>query len=127
MQNFVQHLDSAAQDGRVVDLSSLNILLSLDFIGDIAFGTQLNAIVEGPQCRISQLFEMILPELMKCGLFPLRGKVPIMKKTRIMNRAIAELRGMARDAIRNVRKTPEGQEICGATKPGKKIFEILAL
>jgi len=66
---------------------------------------------------------MILPELMKCGLFPLRGKIPILQKTRIMNRAIAELRNMAKEAVKDARSKNEGDK----AKPGKKIFEILAL
>ena len=101
--------------------------MSLDFIGDIAFGVSLNAIAQGPDCRISKLLEMILPELMKCGLFPLRGKIPIFESTRIMNRAIAELRGMAEDAIKSVRRTDNIEERKDQAKPGKKIFEILAL
>ncbi|KAI3324061.1 cytochrome P450 46A1 [Xylariaceae sp. AK1471] len=122
--NYAQHLDHAAERKSIVDLSSLNILLSLDFIGDIAFGTELHAISQGPECRISQLFEMILPELMKCGLFPLRRKIPILRETRVMNQAIAELRSMAEDAIKNARQTDNAEE---RTKPGKKIFEILAM
>ncbi len=67
---------------------------------------------------------MILPELMKCGLFPLRGKIPIFKTTRIMNRAITELRNMAKDAVKDVRKIDSADS---GKKPDKKIFEILAL
>ncbi|KAI0430740.1 cytochrome P450 46A1 [Xylaria sp. FL1042] len=122
--NYVRQLDRAAETKSVIDLSSLNILLSLDFIGDIAFGTSFNAINQGPDCRIAQLLEMILPELMKCGLFPLRGKIPIFKKTRIMNRAITELRDMAKEAVKDARKNDSAD---GEKKPDKKIFEILAL
>ncbi|KAH8164510.1 hypothetical protein CIB48_g3746 [Xylaria polymorpha] len=123
--NYVRQLDNAAKTNSVIDLSSLNILLSLDFIGDIAFGTSFNAINQGPDCRIAQLLEMILPELMKCGLFPLRGKIPIFEKTRIMNRAITELRNMAKDAVKDARRNDSTDD--GKTKPDKKIFEILAL
>lgn len=109
-----------------VDFASLNILLSLDVIGDIAYGANLNAISQGAGCRIMQLFDMILPEMMKCGLFPLRAKFPVMKKTRDMFRAIAELRGMADKAVEHVRHGDD----CSNEKPGgtrsRKIFEILA-
>ncbi|KAI2636845.1 cytochrome P450 46A1 [Xylaria nigripes] len=125
IRNYTRQLDIAARGDGAVDLSELNILLSIDFIGDIAFGKEFNAINEGRNCRISQLLEMILPELMKCGLFPLRGKIPIRKKTRIMNKAIAELRGMATDAVKNARKNDGSED--GKVKPDKKIFEILAL
>ncbi|KAK5626570.1 hypothetical protein RRF57_002285 [Xylaria bambusicola] len=124
IKNYVRQLDRAAETKSVIDLSGLNILLSLDFIGDIAFGTSFNAINQGPDCRIAQLLEMILPELMKCGLFPLRGKIPIFKTTRIMNRAITELRDMAKEAVKDARS----KEIVDSDKkPEKKIFEILAL
>ncbi|KAJ8119553.1 hypothetical protein ONZ43_g3518 [Nemania bipapillata] len=125
--NYVKQLDAAARSNSVIDLSSLNILLSLDFIGDIAFGTSFNAINQGPDCRIAQLLEMILPELMKCGLFPLRGKIPIFEKTRIMNRAITELRDMAKDAVKDARRKDLTEDGNGKVKPDKKIFEILAL
>ncbi|OTB01256.1 hypothetical protein M426DRAFT_75321 [Hypoxylon sp. CI-4A] len=126
IMNYIGQLDRAAQDNTVADLSSLHILLSIDFIGEIAFGTNFRALEQGPSCRISQLLEMILPELMKCGLFPLRGKIPIFEKTRIMNRAIAELRGMAEDAVRDSRQKNKTQNEKGYINPGKKIFEILA-
>ncbi|KAI0973388.1 cytochrome P450 46A1 [Xylaria arbuscula] len=122
--NYVKQLDHAAENKSVIDLSSLNILLSLDFIGDIAFGTSFNAINQGPDCRIAQLLEIILPELMKCGLFPLRGKIPIFKTTRIMNSAITELRDMAKEAVKDARGKDSAD---GEKKPDKKIFEILAL
>ncbi|KAI0553204.1 cytochrome P450 46A1 [Xylaria curta] len=125
--NYMRQLDRAAQTNSVIDLSSLNILLSLDFIGDIAFGTSFNAINQGPDCRIAQLLEMILPELMKCGLFPLRQKIPIFKKTRIMNSAITELRNMAKDAVKDARRNDLTEDGSSKIKPGKKIFEILAL
>ncbi|KAI1189793.1 cytochrome P450 46A1 [Nemania serpens] len=125
--NYVKQLDRAAESGSTIDLSSLNILLSLDFIGDIAFGTSFNAIDQGPDCRIAQLLEMILPELMKCGLFPLRGKIPIFEKTRIMNRAITELRDMAKDAVKDARRKDLTEDGSSKVKPEKKIFEILAL
>ncbi|KAJ2991947.1 hypothetical protein NUW58_g2334 [Xylaria curta] len=125
--NYVRQLDRAAETNSVIDLSSLNILLSLDFIGDIAFGTSFNAINQGPNCRIAQLLEMILPELMKCGLFPLRGKIPIFQSTRIMNRAITELRDMAKEAVKDARKNESAEDGNSKIKPSKKIFEILAL
>ncbi|KAI0864078.1 cytochrome P450 46A1 [Xylaria cubensis] len=125
--NYMRQLDRAAQTNSVIDLSSLNIILSLDFIGDIAFGTSFNAINQGPDCRIAQLLEMILPELMKCGLFPLRQKIPIFKKTRIMNSAITELRNMAYDAVKDARRSDLTEDGSSKIKPGKKIFEILAL
>ena len=67
---------------------------------------------------------MILPELMKCGLFPLRGKIPIFKETRIMNSAITELRDMAKEAVKDARSK---EVVDSDKKPEKKIFEILAL
>ena len=67
---------------------------------------------------------MILPELMKCGLFPLRGKIPIFKETRIMNSEITELRDMAKEAVKDARSK---EVVDSDKKPEKKIFEILAL
>ncbi|KAI1435478.1 cytochrome P450 46A1 [Xylaria sp. CBS 124048] len=128
IRNYVRQLDNAIARGDgdgAVDLSELNILLSIDFIGDIAFGRDFNAINEGRNCRISQLLEMILPELMKCGLFPLRGKIPIRRKTRVMNKAITELRNLAYDAVKDARRDDGADN--GKVKPDKKIFEILAL
>ncbi|KAI6088749.1 cytochrome P450 46A1 [Hypoxylon rubiginosum] len=123
LSNFVRAMDVVAEQNTVVDLSSLHILLTLDFVGDIAFGTNLHAISQGRDCRILQLFEIILPELMKCGLFPLRGRFPILQKTRLMYRAIAELRSMAEKAIKDARQ--KGDEALG-TSPRKKISDILA-
>lgn len=123
LKNFVRAMDVVAEQNTVVDLSSLHILLTLDFVGDIAFGTNLHAISQGRDCRILQLFEIILPELMKCGLFPLRGRFPILQKTRLMYRAIAELRSMAEKAIKDARQ--KGDEALG-TSPRKKISDILA-
>lgn len=127
LQNYIQHLDGAAKSQKSLDFSELHILLTLDFIGDIAFGTELNALDQGADCRILQLFDAILPELMKCGLFPLRAKIPIMQKTRDMHKAIAELRTMAEAAVKNSRMDDNETDEKGATtSPGKKIFEILA-
>jgi len=101
-------------------------------IGDIAYGTGLNTLSQGPDCRILQLFEIVLPELMKCGLFPLRGKFPILRQTRDMYRAITELRGMAEKAIENVRgrnddsNNDEGKKGYNGRKRSYKIFEVLA-
>ena len=121
----MEYLDVAARDKTVVDFSSLHVLLTLDFIGEIAYGVDFSALAQGSNCRIMQLFETILPELMKCGLFPLRAKVPIMKKTRDMHSAIAELRRMAEKAVENTRLTANtSQETY--TKKSKNIFEILA-
>jgi cholesterol 24-hydroxylase len=122
LMNYFDHLDNAAKNGAMVDFSSLNVLLTLDFIGDVAYGTELHALAQGPECRILKLFEMVLPELMKCGMFPLRGKVPILRSTRDMYSAIAELKVMAKEAVQNARKD-DGMEFEGKKN---KIFEILA-
>ncbi|EKG09696.1 Cytochrome P450 [Macrophomina phaseolina MS6] len=118
---YAGYLDNAASSGQTVDFSSLNVLLTLDFVGEVAFGIDLHAIEQGEQCRVMQLFGTILPELMKCGLFPLRAKIPIMKSTREMHAAIAELRSMANHAVLTCRKHDSPD-----SKPGKRIFEILA-
>ncbi len=109
-----------------MDFASLHILLTLDFIGDIAYGTDFQAMAQGSECRILQLLETILPELMKCGFFPLRKNIPILRATRNMYRAIAEMRTIAEKAIKDVRET----EASAAPGPGTKhtkIFEILVL
>ena len=118
-------LDLAARDKTVVDFSSLHVLLTLDFIGEIAYGVDFSALAQGSGCRVMQLFEIVLPELMKCGLFPLRAKFPIMKKTREMHGAIAELRLMAERAVENTRNTDD-TSYENYSKGSKKIFEILA-
>ncbi|KAL8812287.1 MAG: hypothetical protein Q9223_001156 [Gallowayella weberi] len=125
LTHYVEYLDTAATKGNAVDFSLLHVILTLDFIGEIAYGVDFQALANVSDCRISQLFEIILPELMKCGLFPLRAKLPIMKKTREMHRAIAELRQMAEKAVENVRQTDDAApETYG--KRSKRIFEILA-
>lgn len=121
----MEYLDIAARDQTFVDFSLLHVILTLDFIGEIAYGVNFRALANVSDCRISQLFEIILPELMKCGLFPLRAKFPILKKTREMHRAIAELRQMAEKAVENVRHTDDTSHE-NYNKRSKKIFEILA-
>lgn len=118
-------MNRATATGEVLDLSQLNVLLTLDFVGETAFGIDLNALEQGSSCRVLALFEAILPELMKCGLFPLRAKVPLCASTRRMHAAIAELRGMARSAVSGVRAR-ESSSFLPIEKPGKRIFEILA-
>lgn len=118
-------LDNVAKDQSVVDFSALHVLLTLDFIGDIAYGVDFHSLAHPSECRVLQLFEIVLPELMKCGLFPLRAKFPILQKTREMHRAVAELRGMAEKAVENVRHTMEASHET-YDKSSKRIFEILA-
>ncbi|KAG9377140.1 CypX Cytochrome P450 [Pyrenophora tritici-repentis] len=120
-QQFVEILDNAALNSRVLDISLLNVLLTLDFIGEVAFGIDLHAMEQGESCRVMQIFQTVLPELMKCGLFPLHAKIPVLKSTRDMHAAIAELRSMADHAVQKCREndTPD-------SKPAKRIFEILA-
>jgi hypothetical protein len=126
-QRFTEHLDDATKLHKAVDFSSLHILLTLDFIGEVAYGTELHALSQGSECRILQLFDVVLPELMKCGLFPLRSKIPILKETRAMYRGIAELRSMAANAVQNSRHRKEVnlQDDYGR-KRKYRIFEILA-
>ncbi|KAL8984153.1 MAG: hypothetical protein Q9205_001795 [Flavoplaca limonia] len=121
----VEYLDNAAEDKSLVDFSSLHVLISLDFIGDIAYGMDFRALTPGTVSRIPQLFEIVLPELMKCGLFPLRARFPILKQTRAMHSAIAELRLMAEKAVENARHTTD-EASNNPKKRSKKIFEILA-
>ena len=118
-------LDLAARDKIVVDFSSFHVLLTLDFIGEIAYGVDFSALAQVSGCRIMQLFEIVLPEIMKCGLFPLRARFPILKKTREMHSAIAELRLMAERAVQNTRNTDDASDE-NYGKGSKKIFEILA-
>ena len=120
-QQYVGFLDKAASTSKVVDFSLLNVLLTLDFVGEVAFGVDLHAIEQGENCRVMQIFQTLLPELMKCGLFPLRAKIPILQSTRDMHAAIAELRSMANNAVQKCRQddTPKGPS-------SKRIFEILA-
>jgi len=94
-------------------------------MGDIAYGTDLHALSEGKDCHIVQLFDTILPELMKCGLFPLRAAFPVLKATRSMHRAIAEVRRMAENAIENARKSENDQEEDSSGNASNKIFDIL--
>lgn len=121
----MEYLDIAARDKTVVDFASLHVLLSLDFIGDIAYGVDFHALDHGSDCRIVQLLDVVLPELMKCGLFPLRAKFPIMKETREMHRAITELRLMAEKAVENARNTAD-TSYENHKQTSNKIFEILA-
>lgn len=108
-------------------MSWLHVRLTLDFMGDIAYGVDLDALSHGKDCRIVQLLDTILPELMKCGFFPLRAKLPILSRTRRMHRAIAEIRMMAEDAIRMARRNraEHGEDDTGQ-RPNNKIFNILA-
>lgn len=121
LRQFTAQLDAASTAGATSDLSSMHILLTLDFVGSVAFGAELHALEDGEEyCAILQHFRNILPELMKCGLFPLRAKIPILASTRRMHAAINALRDMALSAVRNAREVdaPAGEE--------KRIFEILA-
>ncbi|KAI2488236.1 CypX Cytochrome P450 [Pyrenophora tritici-repentis] len=121
LTQFVEILDNAALNSRVLDISLLNVLLTLDFIGEVAFGIDLHAMEQGESCRVMQIFQTVLLELMKYGLFPLHAKIPVLKSTRDMHAAIAELRSMADHAVQKCREnnTPD-------SKPAKRIFEILA-
>ena len=120
----MNNLDTAAAQSEVVEFSVFNVLLTLDFVGEVAFGVDLHALEQGKHCRVLKIFDLVLPELMKCGLFPLRAKVPIFKSTRDMHRAIAELRGLAQHAVSTIRK--DDDSLFPQSKPGKRIFEILA-
>ncbi|KAL1639396.1 hypothetical protein SLS58_007977 [Diplodia intermedia] len=122
LTQYVDHLDNAASRRQVVDISLLNVLLTLDFVGEVAFGIDLRAIEQGARCRVMQIFQTVLPELMKCGLFPLRAKIPVMKSTRAMHAAIAELRALAHGAVQACRRN----DTADSAKPAKRIFEILA-
>ncbi|KZV76178.1 cytochrome P450 46A1 [Peniophora sp. CONT] len=121
LRQFIAQLDVASVADATSDLSSLHVLLTLDFVGSVAFGAELHALEDGEdRCAILQHFRDILPELMKCGLFPLRAKIPILASTRRMHAAISALRGMGLAAVRSAREgdAPAGEE--------KRIFEILA-
>lgn len=120
----MNHLDVAAANNDVVDFSALNVLLTLDFVGEVAFGIDLHALEQGKNCRMMKIFDVVLPELMKCGLFPLRAKIPIFTSTRDMHRAIGELRALAQHAVSSCRKHDDS--LLPQSKPGKRIFEILA-
>ena len=102
----------------------MDVLLTLDFVGEVAFGTELNALRDGEKCRILQIFHDVLPELMKCGLFPLRAKIPVVESTRRMHRGIKELRDLAYTAVQNARA---GGDKTKFESGSKRIFEILAL
>lgn len=125
LANYIELLDSAAKNNTVVDISSLHVLLTLDFMGDIAYGTDLHAISQGKDCRIVQLFDTILPELIKCGLFPLRARFPVLEKTKHMYRAIAEVRTMAEKAVESARQRDDASHEESSKRPRNKIFEIL--
>lgn len=120
----MSQLDAVAEGNEVVDLSLLHVLLRLDFIGEVAFGTDLNTLPQGPGCRIMKNFDTVLPELMKCGLFPLRAKIPVLKSVREMQKAIAELKSIQK-AVQNARGN-SAKEKDGKDNPGKRIYEILA-
>jgi hypothetical protein len=108
-----------------MDQSSLYIRLTLDFISDITYGAEFNALLEGKDCRIMRLLDIILPELMKYGFFPLRSAIPILSKMRKMYHAIAELRLMAQEAIESARKNLEDESQDRDEKPGSRVFDIL--
>ncbi|KAK3361716.1 cytochrome P450 [Lasiosphaeria ovina] len=124
LTNLIKLLDAAAGGNNPVDMSSLHVRLTLDFMGDIAYGVELDALSEGGECRIVKLLDTILPELMKCGFFPLRSKIPILARTREMHRAIAEIRMMAENAIQNARQN-RGDSSESEEKPSNRIFDIL--
>ncbi|THG99701.1 hypothetical protein EW026_g2692 [Hermanssonia centrifuga] len=119
---FVHILDDAASRNTSVDLSTLHVLLTLDFVGEVAFGSELHALDDGKDCEILHIFNNILPELMKCGLFPLRAKVPLLHSTRRMHTNIKKLRDMGHRAVGQARATVEEKN---SLNP-KMIFEILA-
>lgn len=108
-----------------MDISSLNVLLTLDFMGDIAYGVDLHALSQGKNCRIVQLFDTILPELIKCGLFPLRAALPILGRTRRMHRAIDEVRTMAVNAVESARQIHDATKGESENRLSNKIFDIL--
>ncbi|KAF4586249.1 hypothetical protein EYR38_010524 [Pleurotus pulmonarius] len=120
---LIEVIDGATETGSVINLASLHVLLTLDFVGEVAFGTELNAIRDDEDCRTLQIFRDVLPELMKCGLFPLRAKIPVLESTRQMYRSIKELRTMAHTAVSNARSW---NEKAGFDSGSKRIFEILA-
>ena len=123
MQRMIVAVDGVARRNSVIDLSSLHVLLTLDFVGEVAFGTEINAIRDGEDCRILRIFHDVLPELMKCGLFPLRAKIPIMESTRRMHRGIKQLRTMGLAAVQSARSCDEKTH---SQTGRKRIFEILA-
>lgn len=69
----------AATNNNIIDFSALNVLLTLDFVGKVAFGIDLQALEQGENCRVLQIFDIVLPELMKCGLFFLERKYPFLR------------------------------------------------
>lgn len=114
-------LDDAADRGATVDISKLHVLLTLDFIGEVGLGTELHALDDGDDCEILGIFHDVLPEMMKCGLFPLRAKIPLLESTRRMHRGIKRLRQMGHDAVKQVRDSTLEK-----SPSSKRIFEILA-
>ncbi|KAL5513647.1 hypothetical protein ACEPAH_4046 [Sanghuangporus vaninii] len=126
LMKSIEEIDGAAKHGSLIDFSTFYALLTLEFVGEVAFGTELNAIRDGENCHILQIFHIVLPELMKCGFFPLRAKIPVMKNTRLMYLEIKELRELVYIAVQSARAS-DNETTLESSTGSKRIFEILAL
>ncbi|CAF0756412.1 unnamed protein product [Adineta steineri] len=97
-------------------------LITIDFLGEIAFGETFNALKLGKTCQIMQLLYSILPELIKCAVFPLRGQLPVLSETRKMHQDIKTLRRLCQESIRKTRNVQDSDMSLNKNR----IFEILA-
>ncbi|KAL1920359.1 uncharacterized protein VTP21DRAFT_736 [Calcarisporiella thermophila] len=120
-QILLEKLDRAAEEDSVVDMSVEMILLTVDILGELAFGCRFDALKQSEDCEIMQLLRSILPELIKCAMFPLRGHIPILSVTRKMHQDIATLRALGERSVRDARERLEK-----GGRVGNYIFEILA-
>ncbi|CAF1534008.1 unnamed protein product [Adineta steineri] len=122
MSVLIEKLDLCAENKQIVDISIEMTLITIDFLGEIAFGETFNALKLGKTCQIMQLLYSILPELIKCAVFPLRGQLPVLSETRKMHQDIKTLRRLCQESIRKTRNVQDSDMSLNENR----IFEILA-
>lgn len=69
----------------------LHIRLTLNFINDITYSIEFNALLEGKDYRIIRLLNIILLKLIKCKFFPFKLVIPILLKTQKIYYTIIKL------------------------------------
>ena len=122
MNVLMQKLNLAVDKKELIDISTEITLITIDFLGEIAFGETFDALKLGKNCHMMNLLQSILPELIKCAVFPLRGQVPILSDTRKMHQDIKKLRLLCQGSIIKVREAEQSDPSFNKNR----IFEILA-
>ncbi|CAF1045876.1 unnamed protein product [Adineta ricciae] len=122
MNILIEKLDLAIEQKKLVNISNEITLITIDFLGEIAFGQTFDALKLGENCLLMQLLQSILPELIKCAVFPLRGQFPILRVTRKMHEDIKKLRSICQASIKTAREMDESDRLFKK----ERIFEILA-